>query len=393
MRYLYGDSAPFPHGFDFLSTLDRFLEEAARIVRLDTEMHDLAEKANVVEAARARAVAELEAFHGEIARTLEQGGMRLGGELAPEYAGRVLEASMRAMDEARRAHAMRTELDEQTLARELGRRHDDVVRSIDNFFLLARLPILAASIEMQLVDGRAQMIADLVHEGGIVAKLGLAADRVPEWQTPRRAGDLKSDLELLVGLKRGLFRRGETLEPVRFDDWFVGGFVLREDTAEIRLRRKPNEPDAYVFHARLEDGRLLADVTRPLEQAEGADATSLEENDRRQVLSLWERLRSAAEAPLDRRERLVALLLDGEDVFGQALYMPLLERLIRSFAHTIAEVARRSPNKEELSLKRESDGGAREELYVKKRDLIAKLAGLTLTEREIFAPLNLVTMD
>ena len=45
---------------------------------------------------------------------------------------------------------------------------------------------------------------------------------------------------------------------------------------------------------------------------------------------------------------------------------------------------------EENLLPEKSDGGIREELYVKKRELTAKLEGLTAVERAIFAPLGLV---
>lgn len=391
MRYLYGDSAPFPYGFDFLATLDRFLEEAAKVVRADTEMHELVRRAEADARGRDQGLAGVEALHLHATKLLEEEGMRLGGELAPEYAGRVLEAAGRAMDDARRLVSARAEQDEHAVSREIELKHDAVRTSLERFFVLARLPILAATIRMELVDGRAAMAADLVHPEGIVTSLALAADRVAEWQAPRRAGDFAPELELLVGMKRGLFSREERLEPVRLDDYLLGGFVLAEDTAQIRLRRRASDSDAYVFDARLEAGRMVAEVTRPLEAGDRALPTAVEEADRQKILTLWERLRRSVEGPLDRRERLVALLLDHDDVFETGRYMPLLERLVRSFAHTVAEIARRSPHREELSLKRESDGGGREELYLKKRDLALRLDTLTLTERALFAPLGLAS--
>jgi hypothetical protein len=389
MRYLYGDSAPFPYGFDFLATLDRFLEESLKIVRADTEMHELVRRAEASAAARSQALLAVEALHVSATKLLEEGGMRLGGELAPEYAGRVVESAGRAMDDARRVVATRAELEEQALAREIERRHEDVRTALEAFFVLARLPLLAATFRMELVDGRAVMNADLVHPEGIVASLALAADRVAEWQSPRRAGDFVPDLELLVGMKRGLLSREERLEPVRLDDYSIGGFMLAEDTAQIRLRRRVTDADAYVFDARLEQGRLVAEVTRPLESGERQLPTAVEESDRQKILSLWEHLRRAVEGPLDRRERLVSLLLDQDDVFETGRYVPLVERLIKSFSHTVAEIARRSPHHEELSLKRESDSGGREEIYLKKRDLALRLRALSPAERALFAPLGL----
>ena len=41
MRYLYGDSVPFPPQYDFLAALEVFCAQAARVVRLDAESRAL----------------------------------------------------------------------------------------------------------------------------------------------------------------------------------------------------------------------------------------------------------------------------------------------------------------------------------------------------------------
>jgi hypothetical protein len=40
MRFLFGDSAPFPAQYDFLVALEAFVENAARAVKLDAEVRD-----------------------------------------------------------------------------------------------------------------------------------------------------------------------------------------------------------------------------------------------------------------------------------------------------------------------------------------------------------------
>lgn len=389
MRYLYGDSAPFPYGFDFLATLARFLEEACKVVRADSEGRARREATAVTVERRRAELAALELLHVDITQRLEEGAMRLAGELAPDYAGRVREAASRSIDEAHRTATSRSDMDEQSLARELARLAEDSRTALEAFFVLGRLPILAATLTMELVEGHPTMSADLLHPEGIAASFALATDLVPDWQAPRRAGDFHADLEMTVGLRRGLFSRGERLEPVHLDEFVVGGFTFAEERAEIRLRRKVNEPDQYVLDARMEQGSLIAEVSRPLETGERAEPIVVEEADRRRVLALWESMRRAANAPLERRARLLGLSIDRDDVFATGREMDLLERLVRTLAHTALEVARRSPNPEELSLKRESDSGDREELYVKKRDLWMRLAPLTLEERALFMPLAL----
>ena len=57
MRYLYGDSVPFPPQYDFLAALEVFCTQAARVVRLDAETRALrkaAEEGGVRARARGR---------------------------------------------------------------------------------------------------------------------------------------------------------------------------------------------------------------------------------------------------------------------------------------------------------------------------------------------------
>jgi len=61
---------------------------------------------------------------------------------------------------------------------------------------------------------------------------------------------------------------------------------------------------------------------------------------------------------------------------------------VRFLDPMVAEISRRSPNPRELSLKMENDAGRREEVYVKKEDLIAHLAGMGERELSIFTPLG-----
>ena len=61
------------------------------------------------------------------------------------------------------------------------------------------------------------------------------------------------------------------------------------------------------------------------------------------------------------------------------------------FAPTVREIAKRSPNAFELTLKTEAEGGRREELYLRKEALVSTLQPLPAKGREVFAPLGLDT--
>jgi hypothetical protein len=69
--------------------------------------------------------------------------------------------------------------------------------------------------------------------------------------------------------------------------------------------------------------------------------------------------------------------------------MKFVQRLIDQFAPIAREVVRRSPNKAELSLKVEKRDGVREELYVRKVDLVEPLGDLPESLRESYAALDI----
>jgi hypothetical protein len=76
-------------------------------------------------------------------------------------------------------------------------------------------------------------------------------------------------------------------------------------------------------------------------------------------------------------------------VLENDLIGPFVTTMIRMMAPVVAEISKRSPNPAELSLKVENDTGRREEIYVRKADLLAKLEPLSPAERRVFEPFGI----
>src|SRR5262249_14288004 len=150
-----------------------------------------------------------------------------------------------------------------------------------------------------------------------------------------------------------------------------------EDMAQFRLRKRPDLPDSFAFMVRRTETNLVAEVRHPDDpQAEGQLPAVVEAGDRVHLERLWQLLRKSVSPLLDHRTRVTSVHLDAEDVFSGQRVPELISRIVRILSPTVAEVARRSPNPQELSLKIEHDGGRREEIYVKKADLVDKLEAL-----------------
>ena len=80
---------------------------------------------------------------------------------------------------------------------------------------------------------------------------------VDDWKAPRHVRDFAQQVTLPVGVKRSLFKRTVAPETIALDEYVLGGFELRDDGAEIRLRRKAEAPDSLVFNLRRTDDNAV----------------------------------------------------------------------------------------------------------------------------------------
>ena len=87
------------------------------------------------------------------------------------------------------------------------------------------------------------------------------------------------------------------------------------------------------------------------------------------------------------KKRLLGCQLDGHDVFDRGLVAVLFQRIADRLAPIAFEVSRHSPNPNELSLKYEREGGRREELYLRKSDLVMLVAQLPPEAQQLFGKL------
>lgn len=391
MRYLYGDSVPFPPQYDFLAALEAFCTQAARVVRLDAEARALRKSAEEAAVTRARAVEELEAFHHEALGALRDAAKDSAQPLVHDYVRQVTDLATRIAEDARRA-ALQTSDRESAQARgECEKRRNEGRDALEKLFAAVRLPVNETQISMTLVDGRNDMSASLTYEGGIFASFTLGAGEVSDWAMPRKVSELAQQVTLPVGVKRSMFKRTVAPETITLDEYVFGGFELRDDRAEIRLRKRVQEPDALVFTLKRVEDKLRAEVHHPDDpEAESGLPAVLDHSSAVEVERLWQLLRQACAPVIGKKKRLVRLVLAGNDVFENDLGTKVIEHIVSVIAPIVSEVAKRSPNVHELSLKVENDAGRREEIYLRKAQLVSVLSSVTPKERSVFDPLGLI---
>ncbi len=372
MRYLYGDSVPFPPQYDMLAALRVFVEQAAIAARADAEGRVASEAAQSEEVTRMRATESLESAHAAVTYAIT--AATTGGHpLIADYARRVTEFAAAIVGAAHQDAA-----NEAHRARETAKQKVDHAKvlsrqCLETILIALRLPVSESRTLMDLEDGKNEFQTALVHQEGISASFALSVDALEEWQKPRRILDFAQGITLPVGVKRSLFKRTVSYEPITLDDFYIGGFDLDDDAAELRLRRKPDQKDSLVFKLRHTDAGLVAEVEHPGESgAESLDPV-LDPSATVELERFVTQLRSACGRVVSHKSRLLDVALHGRGVFEEGLVRELLSVMVKIVSPTVAQISRRSGSPVELTLKTEDDDGRRQEVYVKKSELYAKL--------------------
>lgn len=395
MRFLYGDSAPFPLGYNFLATLEVFMAAATRVVQLDHESRDLLRHTDEIAKNRLKGLEALDQFHTVVMRAVQETAQKVQHAHALDYAQRVAGFASSFVDDHRRTTLAANEREGMQSASENDRRVSEQRTHIEGFLKVARLPVLATKLSMRLSgEGKetsVNMTALFDNPDGIQTAFTLGAFRIPFWASPRKVSDFLQGIELMVGVDKSWLRGTVTAKQLNVDDWIVAQFETSEETFELTLRRKIAEKDSIMFTLRRTETGVLGRVQHTGPGAGEGVPDALSPGDVSQLERLWKAIMATARDVVDQKEQLLSVNLDGQPVFDARLAVPFVVRLVTMFAPTVREIAKRSPNEFELSLKQETEGGRREEIYLRKEQLLSKLQPLPSSGREVFAPLGLDT--
>jgi hypothetical protein len=389
MRYLYADSEDFPLDYDFLSTLKEFLITSAECMDQLAAVDE-----------QEKSVMDAESLAAERSRTLDLFATTVRQDLDAALVATPNQDLVRDVATEMQAHLTRTVESvkgerERALANlrkgatdRIAEQRDKMRAAVHRFLLKAHVPASSSRFRLELdADGhRYRMFAVCVMPAGLEAKYELSAGTVEEWQTARKVGDLVGELEIQVGLKKKFLTRDITRELAHVDDHYVAHAELAEHHATIGLKKKPDAPtESLVIKMLMLGDTIESEIRRPSERDSIFPAVPA---DLGKLRRLWTSLERASQKTLSHRASVSEVLLDGEPLFEGRRIAQWIERYVDLYQPIVAEIARRSPSPKELSLKLEHEDGKREELYLRRDDLVDVIGNLDDERMQVFAPLD-----
>ncbi|MCL2823199.1 MAG: hypothetical protein FWD57_04345 [Polyangiaceae bacterium] len=391
MRYLYGDSAPFPVQFDYLSSFEGFLEAAVdaamQASRLGHDTHRAIVKQDAAAVAQERALGTVEQFHQSAMSML---GDLLRTNMAPsttEYVEQLRKTGEQVLAEARSVCRASVEDLHKAGVQESGPETGDLRSVVERCLKTEVVPSVGWACAMRLVDNRCELSTVFNHPGRIVSSFVSKPMQGSLWNSPVHVGSLLPGLDLQIGVQKNWITGSVSRSTLSLDDYVVGGFDLNDDAADIFLRKRADRPDSFLFKLDNKGVGIMKQLDRDVGEEDvvvGLDASEIAA-----LRRLWQIIKMSVNSTVNLRGQLSYVRVDGHDLFANGLVRTFIERLVRSIAPTVLDIIAHSPNPAELSMKIEDEQGRREEIYIRRETLAAKIDELDEEGQTLFAELGI----
>lgn len=383
VRYLFGDSTPFPLPFDAVTMVRDLTEACVALLRADRELSELIGRHErlVIEAEADRAWAasvtrDLEALIGHPAEPPPSSAATEQLGALHRQLGCATERMQRAFVQRRDRGLAEIEAQRVAQRRALG-------ELLEPLLLSHCLPqtVWGVSWEVDPGVGLARAEAVSLSECGLEASYRLDGDRLGRWERAVPVCELVSELTVQV-LRPGRVSSRVRPRPVRLHRLHVTAVDVSGDRATVTLSPKVS---SRAHGYRIDQSGSGELTVAPLDAAGDCGMkTALSGEEAEAVRELIQAIVTAVAGLADHRAALTGVQFGDTAIEEVDSPGDVARAMIDAVAPYVQELVARSPSPQELSLKRDIGEGRREELYLPVAEITDRLAGLPAELRACF---------
>jgi hypothetical protein len=378
-KYVFGDSAPFPHDSDVIETIRRVVFCSVDLMR--------AHHAGLVALDSSR-TAERKKIEGRA--QLASLGETVRRALANEATGAVERTAARILIAARAAiEADAAKIDVEASSKTkasleaLEKARKDAIDTLAKFAGKHDLPGTRVDLRLVAQKGAYDVEAIVTTPYGLVATFRCDAPATHPWRNVRRVRDVDA---LAIALPRevGVFSKRLDVRKAKLDKLLLLGVSIENERGALLLGE--NEDAGPTFEVEIDGVRVRARETG--DNAGDREPYMLSQEDAGSVVKVY---RAIVEATRDLgalRGAMSEAMLDGKGI-RSVEPATIADKMVRAIAPIAREIARRSGAAGELVLRRNVGAGRRDEVYVTAAELLESIRTLPPSMRSIFAPLAL----
>lgn len=392
MRYLFGDLTEFPAGENTLDLLRRMIDMSVDILMLDGHIGD---GLDAIEADRqflAQALMGIDDFHQQLQCYIADRTSRLERDDPVAVIAEGTSERVRAfVDDGKARLVRRVEERIHSGQQENSATARRMFERLGQFYSPTPLPVRSNRLRCVFDGTRFIATTEITDVTGVCCRYTLDAGGVDLFSSPRRGTEIfDGRFDLPVGLRKAWLKREPAVEFLRLDDAVLVEVNDDDGVCQLRLSKKTAHSAEGVLLRLSANGQQFS-VSR-LDANGGdlpVDSELIGPECSSRIVALWEKVRPSI-LSLYRTPGTISLLtIDGQDIIEARLAPELVRRLVAFLAPTVREIAARSNLPGELCLKIEHTEGRREEIYVSKQELSARISQLTPSQRAIFTPLGI----
>jgi hypothetical protein len=393
MLYLYGDLTEARCQEDTLKLLQRVVDMAVEVLKLQYEAETAIKTAHREKEIMVLAVGDIDTFHDTIQKAIESGIAGRPKEETVSVMGKsVAEVLAQRTREGKAQIASRVEEHIQQAKVKSNQMANQAFGVMKGFFMASGLAPASSAFFCNL-DGEEYLArSEIIDAAGICCSYSLDSAGSEFFSAAKRFGDLApGKQEIPIDTKKGWLKKDPVPVILRIDDARLTQVTDTANDLEFRLAPRPGSgvseivirsakalPGSMEVY-KVDENKQTALIPTDLFTGEHADMFS----------QFIEGLSGRVKGLLGLRKGLLNITVDGKDVLQERLFVDVARRLIAYLAPIVREIEAHSANPEELSLKIEHEEGRREEFFLRKKNLVQRIAQLPGLMQALFEPLGL----
>jgi len=381
MKYLYGDSTEFQMQIDFLRLLNNFVETSVKTIKLENAVFDLKEtimdrrrlKNSVIDEMDNFTLTVENAIAGAVSRSKEQ-------ETIVKYAEKSKEFLKKFIDDGKTNFTDEIFQEIAQFEQKIEDADEGNIKTLESFFIYDPLPIIGTIYTIKAAEKGFSARVQVDSEDNISCIFDIASSELPFWKGNVRVRDFVKGVEIPARMKKPFLKKELVPDIVNIDDFLLGDLILSDKELEVVFRKR-SDTNAQRFRLKMNlKGEFSVDVSHAEENGMEKSINAVPElKNELNILRLQELREKIVEKTnylYPKKQKLKTILVKDRDVFEENLVYDLMQRVAQIFAPTVAEIKKRSPSNEELSLKSEDESGKRNEIYLKKSEVKEKLTAI-----------------
>ncbi|MBW1807995.1 MAG: hypothetical protein JRJ87_07335 [Deltaproteobacteria bacterium] len=394
MRYLYGDLSEFPAQENTLDLLQRFVDMAVEVLKLDLQIDKALDSIEQDRQYLVDSIDDIGSFHDTLHETIKTAASGLDpDDVVAVIAQGASDQFSRYLSDAKNKLANQVEQRVQRIESEIANLSRTIHEFLKVFFVPSVLPIGGNSLRCALDGQHYRAFSEILDVTGTRCSYTINTADSEFFSEPKKFGDLSpGKIDFPVGTKKAWLKKAPVTESMRIDDAALSQVLDHEEYGEFRLlKRAGNGLEGLLVRIKKgRNGEVSIFRLDPAGQEIAVPKEIINPSHSELMSEFWRQLYPSVVALYRTRGDLSFISINGKEVVQGRLVVELVRRLVNYLSPTIREIDARSPAIEELCLKVEHEGGRREEIYIQKNSLAKRISDLPGTLQSLFSSLDII---